>query len=680
MDLIYCDKTFVDKGVLQGYSLDMAYGVDENNFVLITPLETPKLDFGYYIYIDDTECGGIIDGMKVDTKNQTLTYSGRTWQGIMASKIISPIPGDDYYTITGEAHDVIRNFILSLQLDDIFVCEVTSVGFNSEPVRIKPYTVRYNNLYESLIEALSLVGANLMFSVKFDSAKNHNVVKIYVESSANYSALDEFESELLEFKIKKNKNTVNHLYCLGSGELKNRYIISLFTDEYGNVQPYIKPNLGREPLRDADYVISSSFPYRVLEGVDEVSAVYDYPNAQTKDNYTLTTAQPTQWNTIYTDYYTRNEDSEDSFVQNEKNYGTVYNLLEVQPVDFDSMDEVYTRAWDDTDGEWEYTKYSGVEAIEWKAVISEPSQWDSGNDLTNYSNYYTLINGNYMSIQPVDKYSPYPLHTQPADWNTNFSTYYTTDGVSYSPMSAQTVTEFECTKKQPSDWNSYWYNYYTIYECDEQIEAYKLQYAKKEITEEQCEAYIQEYLESTHGGNFGKWMMKLDNIDFYYKMKQKHRVPKWKKKTFGISKSGQFPPNFDENTQYYIKRKGAPDFTSISTGVYYKRIYMQKTWITNTYYTKTDDVEIIPEWKANTYYYKDEDHYADLVENALKKLKELSNIDTLEVELKENDNTYYIGDTISAIERVTGLEITASIVKKIITVERDVLNIRYEVS
>ncbi len=92
MDLIFTNAKKVDQGVLLAYSLDMSFGedVNENDFELTIGSTETMLEDNSVIYIEGTEYGGIVDGMKSNTASETLTHIGRTWHGILNSKVIQP--------------------------------------------------------------------------------------------------------------------------------------------------------------------------------------------------------------------------------------------------------------------------------------------------------------------------------------------------------------------------------------------------------------------------------------------------------------------------------------------------------------------------------------------------------------------------------------------------------------
>ena len=225
MDLIYTDSSFEDIGVLFDYSLDLAYGKDENDFELIVDVKNNCCDKNSLVYIDGTEYGGIIDGIAVDTANNKLTYSGRTWHGVLGSKIIEPEPGEAYYSVSGEANTVINSLIQRLGLSDLFEADQT----DSE-LYISNYQFnRYVNAYEGIISMLDSIAAKMRIVFK-----NGRAV-ISALPIIDYSENEQFDNDQLELRVEKTFNPVNHLICLGKGELTDRLCVHLYADSAGNI-------------------------------------------------------------------------------------------------------------------------------------------------------------------------------------------------------------------------------------------------------------------------------------------------------------------------------------------------------------------------------------------------------------------------------------------------------------
>ena len=68
-----------------------------------------------------------------------------------------------------------------------------------------------------------------------------------------------------------------------------------------------------------------------------------------------------------------------------------------------------------------------------------------------------------------------------------------------------------------------------------------------------------------------------------------------------------------------------------------------------------------------------------MVAEAIEKLAEYHACDELDIDLEENDTVYDVGDLVGTIEQVTGLSAIQEVIKKIIKIDNDDINITYEV-
>lgn len=238
--ITYTDQSGTDQGQILDYTYDLAYGSDEQSFSLNFGLE-PRLSVGCLVYIDGTEYGGIIDGAKSDTYDNELTYIGRSWAGILAAKIIMPPSGSDYFTVSGDANQCIKTVLDSLDVSDLFEAETASSGIQVNNYQFE----RFTDAYSGLRAMLKASGAKLcMVNVQ-------GKVKVYASAIAAYS--DTVDDNLMDFEAQRNWRTVNHLICLGTGELQNRTIVHVFADANGNISQT-----------------------QTFYGLDEISAIYDY--------------------------------------------------------------------------------------------------------------------------------------------------------------------------------------------------------------------------------------------------------------------------------------------------------------------------------------------------------------------------------------------------------------------
>lgn len=250
MDLIHTNIKRADVGVLKNYTLDLAFGADENNFELTIDLNNHCCEVGGFIYAEGTEYGGIIDGLFIDTANEKLSYTGRTWQGILASKIIEPGENEAYLVVSGDINRIIDNLLSRLGLDGLFVASTEESGLVIEGYKLD----RYVDAYTGITKMLDSVSGKLKFSAM------GNIVNISAEPIVDYSKDEQFDNNSVEMQIEKTKNAVNHLICLGKGELAERTVIHLFMDADGNISQK-----------------------QTFFGLEEVTAVYDYPNVESTE-------------------------------------------------------------------------------------------------------------------------------------------------------------------------------------------------------------------------------------------------------------------------------------------------------------------------------------------------------------------------------------------------------------
>lgn len=254
MDLIYMNANKEDLGVLQDYELDLAFGSDENNFECTIQAGSHCCEAGFYLYAEGTEYGGIIDSISNDTDTNDVTYSGRTWHGILNSKVLQPDSGSAYLVVSGEANSVIASLLSRMSLTSLFEASSDKSGLTVSNYKMH----RYITGYDGIIKMLDSVGGKLNFT--FRDGK----VIVSAVPKHDYTQDEEFDSSLVGFKSKKNFQSVNHLVCLGSGELEYRMVVHLYADENGNISQT-----------------------QTLFGMDEYTAVYDYSSIESEEELIL---------------------------------------------------------------------------------------------------------------------------------------------------------------------------------------------------------------------------------------------------------------------------------------------------------------------------------------------------------------------------------------------------------
>jgi hypothetical protein len=253
VDLIYTDADGTEIGILTGFALDYEASTTagENTFEIKCALATGALEIGSIFYAENSEIGGIVDAIKIDTAKQIIYYTGRTWRGMLESKILRPDDSEDYYIVSGDANAILTEIISRVGLEDMFSVDT------SEVETISSYQFeRYVDAYTGIIKMLSAYGLKL--SINYDGTVNLAAVAI-----VDYSTEQDMTDENFDFVIEKKNAECNHLIALGSGELSERIVVDLYLDAEGN--------------------ISTTQTYT---GVDEIVKIYDYSNAESEDDLT----------------------------------------------------------------------------------------------------------------------------------------------------------------------------------------------------------------------------------------------------------------------------------------------------------------------------------------------------------------------------------------------------------
>ena len=164
--------------------------------------------------------------------------------------MIEPESGAAYLALTGEANTVLGLLIGRMELSDLFEASAEDSGLTIQGYKMN----RYISGYDGIVKMLGSVGAKLQVTFRDGKAVLSAVVKY------DYSQDEEFDSDLVGLDIKKQFKTVNHLICLGTGELENRTVIHQYADTEGNIGQ-----------------TQTQF------GMDEITAVYDYANVESED-------------------------------------------------------------------------------------------------------------------------------------------------------------------------------------------------------------------------------------------------------------------------------------------------------------------------------------------------------------------------------------------------------------
>lgn len=245
VDLICADENGVPFHAVSDCVFDCAWGSGENDFELTLYDGTVLPDRGL-VYVDGTEVGGIVDHMKDELSDgvSVVTYSGRSWHGMLAGKVLQPDSGQDYLKVSGPVNQVLSNLLARIGLSDVFKVRADS----TKTIPTFQFD-RYCTAYDGIRRMLAANDLKLMFQ------EVDGTVWMYAKPIVDHN--DTVDSDLVDFSITKDYRRTNHMIGLGKGDLRNRLVVHYYADGSGKVSNT-----------------------RTFGGRDEIAAVYDYSSAE----------------------------------------------------------------------------------------------------------------------------------------------------------------------------------------------------------------------------------------------------------------------------------------------------------------------------------------------------------------------------------------------------------------
>lgn len=708
--LIYADENLTDIGVLQDYSFDQCFGDSENDFECriqkynIAMKGDNPITQDFILYIEFTEYGGIVDRVEYDSKSGEVVLVGRSWHGVLNSFVIEPPKGYDYRIYSGEANAVIRQIITHIGMGSLFQGSTEDSG-----ISINVSEVRYEKAYDCIMRLLKTANAKLI--MWYQDGKVH----LEAMGAVNTGAFEEFDTSQTPFKLGVTYNNINDFVCMGQGNGAKRAVIHIYTDDNGGILPYSRSN----PMEDSDYYTDlnalshSTNPEdidnyaKIMNGIafwhgyggvvgnplKRYMSTYDYPNAEITTNYKRLQdkwpTKPANWNGIYFNYYRRSPDDANSFIKVERVFKDVYELTEKYFKKKEAPDDWNAHYKDyfvkETNSSTELKQVEDLPESQ-ANVTYEPAGGivtiDANEWQTNYADYYeyvpTQYGYEYQRVQGVSKEEYLECEAQPNDWNDNYKNYYTRswDGSvwQYSPVQGVPVATYQPEggqTKKPDDWNSNYGSYY----MKATKNVYKGSGNNKKVVKKKGEFVTVQYaiqhsmIDGTHTTKGGT----------------KKNYPKWHKNTFFTLVTVYTTPAYVQGT-YFYKRTWIEAPPWISNKYYKKVVDVVPKWRPQGtgpndfggYYILLPNQEIPPEYFSEDFFYDVQDRYKIMIQDALKKLEDMADTDTLDVNL-ELESQYDVGDYVGGMDAETGLDVTKIIKRKIIKIKKDLLSIDYEV-
>lgn len=236
--LLYTDASLRCAGRIPSYELDLAYGTDENDFELTCPLDV-EMGRGCCVWLPGTSVGGMVRGVAVKREDGVSwwVYTGPTWTGLLNERVVRPDAGRDYYTLTGDLNACIGALIGRLGLTQVFERDPAPAGASVTNHAFDRYCLGYDGMAKML--------RSKGYRLRCERGGQGRTVLSAVPART-FS-----DGGRWGFEVHR-RQPVNHLVCLGAGDLAARVVVDLYADAAGKVSQT-----------------------QSLFGLDEVCEVYD---------------------------------------------------------------------------------------------------------------------------------------------------------------------------------------------------------------------------------------------------------------------------------------------------------------------------------------------------------------------------------------------------------------------
>lgn len=207
------------------------------------------------IYVPGTEFGGLVGYMQTTNKSDVVSNKGYTWRGLLTLGIISPPAGSSYKVVSGDANAILAE-LLGGYMGGIFTIPAETSGITITDYQFPLYCT----LLTGITGMLEEYGAKLRIIAEKPAHGGEVVITIDAVESATIETMYSQESPV-SLTYTDNRLGINHLICLGGGELQERTRVDLYVQ--------------------ADGSIGTTQYYT---GLDERTAIYDYSNAESEAN------------------------------------------------------------------------------------------------------------------------------------------------------------------------------------------------------------------------------------------------------------------------------------------------------------------------------------------------------------------------------------------------------------
>lgn len=234
MDFTVTDIYGQEKGYLEHCGVEFTIGTDNNFEMKIQSqlFDAEKHGKNCRFFCPDTEYGGLIRSPRSVTEDNIVKLTGPSWRGILGQRALKP-ESNTYAYFNGEANTLLASYLSALNMTELF-----SASSEDSGIMFTDYQVPLQSMFLGAFEgALAEQGARLEIKYKQGEANDKGYVLLGAVPITDHSNdIEISEDGSLKMDILDYKNGVNHLICLGKGELEDRQRIDLYAWPDGSIK------------------------------------------------------------------------------------------------------------------------------------------------------------------------------------------------------------------------------------------------------------------------------------------------------------------------------------------------------------------------------------------------------------------------------------------------------------
>ena len=255
MEFVICSA---DRMELRPFPDDAAMDFDlgGENDVEIT-CSRGQMQMGYWIMSPGTEYCALIEEMEVNTNKEEETWRGNAVRKLLEQYVIQPPSGQDYRTVSGDANEILES-VLGGAYGGLF-------SFPEEPSKIEISSYQFDRYTDALTGFSKMLATkNARLEIKVIQGGPNESFEIQISAMPIQDLSQEIEysqDSKVNISIEESRRGINHMICLGKGELKDRQVVHLYTQLDGSISQK-----------------------QYYKGLQERTAVYDNNNAEDLDD------------------------------------------------------------------------------------------------------------------------------------------------------------------------------------------------------------------------------------------------------------------------------------------------------------------------------------------------------------------------------------------------------------